>query len=183
MNSLFRNQPQKTVMEYQEFIRVARVSMLHVSCQRAKQTRSLVRNMLARATILRDYGSSPVAGLGEGARSPVPRPPLFLEKNEARGAEKNFLRPGPPSPQSLDAPLPSEGLDPPLQSNNISFCWFLAAILVSSGSADKSACSTIKLQKFVLNMKKKKSHSGPESWRDFWHILSSFISQFLDLIQ
>ena len=30
---------------------------------------------------------------------------------------------------------------------------------------------------------RQKSRSGPESWRDFRHILSSFISQFLDLTQ
>ena len=49
--------------------------------------------------------------------------PLFLEQNEARRAEKIFFEDRPsPLPQSLDAPPPhsppSEGLDPPLQSNN-----------------------------------------------------------------
>ena len=30
---------------------------------------------------------------------------------------------------------------------------------------------------------REKSRSGPESWRHFWHILCSFISQLLDLTQ
>ena len=34
-----------------------------------------------------------------------------------------------------------------------------------------------------ITHEREKSLSGPESWRDFWHILSSFISQFLDLTQ
>ena len=57
---------------------VARVSMFLVSAQ-SKRARSPARNMLARATILRDYGSSPVADPGEGAGWPA-LPVIFRAK-------------------------------------------------------------------------------------------------------
>ena len=80
-------------------------------------------------------------------RGPGGPPPVIFRTKWGPRVRKNCFETGPPPlPQSLDAPPPPpEGLDPSLQSNNRSFCWFLAAILVSSGSADKSACSTIKL--------------------------------------
>ena len=84
-----------------------------------------------------------IQGRGPGGPPPI----IFRTKWGPRG-RKNFFETGPPPlPHSLDDPPPplSEGLDPPLQSKNRRFCWFLAVILVSSGSADKSACSTIKL--------------------------------------
>ena len=97
--------------------------------------------MLSPATILRDYGSSPVADPGEGARGPAPR--YFWNKMRPEGRKKFFFETAPP-------PLLSEGLDPPLQSNNRSqkFLLVLTVVLVSSGSADRSAssaCSKIKL--------------------------------------
>ena len=52
-----------------------------------------------------------------GERPGEPRsPPLFLDENEVRRAEKNFFwRPSPPLSQGLDdCPPLSEGLDPPL---------------------------------------------------------------------
>ena len=42
-----------------------------------------------------------IQGRGQGG----PTPPLFLDQTEARRAEKNFLRPGPPLSESLDPPL------------------------------------------------------------------------------
>ena len=43
-------------------------------------------------------------------------PPLFLDQNEAPGAENKFFETGPPLSQGLDDRPPplSEGLDPPL---------------------------------------------------------------------
>ena len=53
-----------------------------------------------------------------GFRGPGGPPPLVLDQNEARRAEKKFFKAGPPFPlsQGLDdrAPRLSEGLDPPL---------------------------------------------------------------------
>jgi len=110
----------------------------HVSCQCAKQTRSLARNMLARATILRVYGSSPVADPGEGARGPASR------------------------------------YDPPLQSNNRKF------LLVSGRRIGFFRLGRQILQLYnkaleiCIKHEKEKSRSGPESWRDFWHIIIFF---------
>ena len=145
-------------MEYQESIRVARLSMLHVYCQRAKQMRSLARNMLARATILKDLWQQSSGGSRGGG--PGARPPLFLEQNEAQRAEKNFLETGPPVTSESGWPPPPP---PPHLKVWIRHCslitegsvGFWPPVLVSSGSADKSACSTVKLQKSVFNMKKK----------------------------
>ena len=61
---------------------------------------------------------------GPGDAASPPPPPLFLDKNEARRAEKNFFEAAPRLSQDLDdmmAPSPpppplSEGLDPPLLS-------------------------------------------------------------------
>ena len=134
--------------------------------------------MLARATILRDYGSSLVADPGEGAGGSA-SPPLFLKQNEAR--KKFFFRPGtPPSPRfwGPPPPPPSERLDPSLQSNNRSFCWFLAARL-----GRQILLLYNKALEICIKHEKEKLRSGLESWRDFWHILCSFISQYLDLIE
>ena len=135
--------------------------------------------MLARATILRDYGSSLVAGPGEGAGGPAP-PLLFL-------GQKFFLRPGSRvTSESGWAPLPpSERLDPPLQSNNRSQKFLLVSDrhigFFRLGRQIRLLYN--KALEICIKHEKEKLRSGLESWREFWHILSSFISQFLDLIQ
>ena len=147
--------------------------------------------MLARATILRDYGSSPVADPGEGAGWPA-LPVIFRAKWGPKGRKNIFWRPAlpvtsesgrPPPPPA--PPAPSEGLDPPLQSNNRS-----QKFLLVSGRrigffrlGRQIRLLYNKALEICIKHEKEKSRSGPESWRDFWHILSSFTSQFLDLIQ
>ena len=55
-----------------------------------------------------------IQGGAQGARTT----PLFLDQNEARRAEKNvFGGRGPPLSRVLDDRPPSEGLDPPLETN------------------------------------------------------------------
>ena len=55
-----------------------------------------------------------IQGGAQGARDT----PLFLDQNEARRAEKNvFGGRGPPLSRVLDDRPPSEGLDPPLETN------------------------------------------------------------------
>ena len=60
----------------------------------------------------------PISGGSRGGAWGAQVPPLFLDENEVRRAEKNFFgRPSPPLSQGLDdCPPPplSEGLDPPL---------------------------------------------------------------------
>ena len=60
-----------------------------------------------------------VVGRGPGARPPLP--PLFLNQTEAQRAEKFFFKTRPPlSPGLDDRALPlSEGLDLPLEYNNV----------------------------------------------------------------
>ena len=105
------------------------------------------------------------------------------------GPKKYFLETGPPRYLRVWMPPPpvppSEGLDPPLQSNNRS-----QKFLLVSGRrigffrlGRQIRLLYNKALEICIKHEKEKSHSGPESWRDFWHILSSFISQFLDLIQ
>ena len=126
-----------------------------------------------------------IQGRGPGG----PPFPLFLEQNEARRAEKIFFEDRPsPLPQSLDAPPPpppSECLDPPLQSNNRSQKFLLeSGRRIGFFRLDRQIRLLYnKALEICIKHAKEKSRSGPESWRDFWHILSSFISQFLDLIQ
>ena len=143
--------------------------------------------MLARATILRDYGSSPVADPGEGAGWPA-LPVIFRAKWGPKGRKNIFWRPALPVTSESGCPPhspPSEGLDPPLQSNNRS-----QKFLLESGRrigffrlGRQIRLLYNKALEICIKHEKEKSRSGPESWRDFWHILSSFISQFLDLIQ
>ena len=105
------------------------------------------------------------------------------------GPKKYFLKTGPPRYLRVWTPLPpsppSEGLDPPLQSNNRS-----QKFLLVSGRrigffrlGRQIRLLYNKALEICIKHEKEKSRSRPESWRDFWHILSSFISQFLDLIQ
>ena len=104
------------------------------------------------------------------------------------GPKKYFLKTGPPRYLRVWTPppsAPSEGLDPPLQSNNRS-----QKFLLVSGRrigffrlGRRIRLLYNKALEICIKHEKEKSRSGPESWRDFWHILSSFISQFLDLIQ
>ena len=143
--------------------------------------------MLARATILRDYGSSPVADPGEGAGWPA-LPVIFRAKWGPKGRKNIFWRPAlPVTSESGCAPPspPSEGLDPPLQSNNRSQKFLLESCrrigFFRLGRQIRLLYN--KALEICIKHEKEKSHSGPKSWRDFWHILSSFISQFLDLIQ
>ena len=156
MNSLFRRKPQKSVMEYQQSLRiVARVSIILASA-RGKRTRSHVTcSPCDNPEGLQQQSTGRFRGGGPGVH------PLryFQTKMRPEGPKIFFWRSPPPLPQSLDdspAPPLSEGLDPPLhstpplQSKNRWFCWFLAAVLVSSGSTNKSACFAVKLQKFVL---------------------------------
>ena len=103
------------------------------------------------------------------------------------GPKKYFLKTGPPRYLRvwMSPPPPSEGLDPPLQSNNRS-----QKFLLVSGRrigffrlGRQIRLLYNKALEICIKHEKEKSRSGPESWRDFWHILSSFISQFLELIQ
>ena len=143
--------------------------------------------MLARATILRDYGSSPVADPGEGAGWPA-LPVIFRAKWGPKGRKNIFWRPALPVTSESGCPPhspPSEGLDPPLQSNNRS-----QKFLLVSGRrigffrlGRQIRLLYNKALEICIKHEKEKSRTGPESWRDFWRILSSFISQFLDLVQ
>ena len=155
--------------------------MFPVSAQR-ERTRSHVT--CSPATILMDYDISLVADPGEGAGGSA-SPPLFLKQNEAR---KNFFSDRvPPLPQSLDdpPPPPSEGLDPPLQANNRSQKFHLVSGrrigFFRLGRQIRLLYN--KALEICIKHEKEKLRSGLESWRDFWHIFSSFISQFLDLIE
>ena len=140
-------------MEYQHSLRiVAQVSIILASA-RGKRTRSHVTcSPCDNPEGLQQQSTGRFRGGGPGVH------PLryFQTKMRPEGQKIFFWRPSPQLPQSLDdSPPPpppplSEGLDPPLQSKNRRFCWFLAAVLVSSGSTNKSACFAVKLQKFVL---------------------------------
>ena len=166
---------------------VERVSMFLVSAQ-SKRARSHVTCSPARQS----WGTMVAVKWRIQGRGPGGPPfPLFLEQNEARRAEKIFFEDRPsPLPPSLVAPPPphsppSEGLDPPLQSNNRS-----QKFLLESGRrigffrlGRQIRLLYNKALEICIKHEKEKSRGGPESWRDFWHILSSFISQFLDLIQ
>ena len=148
MNSLFRRKPQKSVMEYQQSLRiVARVSIILASA-RGKRTRSHVTcSPCDNREGLQQQSTGRFRGGGPGVH------PLryFQTKMRPEGQKIFSQRPAPRYLRVWMTPPPlSEGLDPPLQSKNRRFCWFLAAILVFSGSTDKSACFAVKLQKFVL---------------------------------
>ena len=164
---------------------VERVSMFLVSAQ-SKRARSHVTCSPARQS----WGTMVAVKWRIQGRGPGGPPfPLFLEQNEARRAEKIFFEDRPsPLPQSLDAlppSPPSEGLDPPLQSNNRS-----QKFLLESGRrigffrlGRQIRLLYNKALEICIKHEKEKSRTGPESWRDFWRILSSFISQFLDWVQ